>query len=252
MSLENQEEFLKESFSWRIPKSGSFKFKNQTYTSEDIIEKLSPLLTVERIEKIEKVASERTWSVGTFCDGLYDIGNISAVMRSAESFGFLSLKILERKDAKYKMSDRISRGTEKWLDIERSSDSRTVINNIKKNGYKVLATSLESSKPIQDVDLTKPLYLVLGNEKEGVHADILAQSDEIVRLPMYGFAESFNISVAAALCFREVHAQRLAKFGKSGDMNEEEKNLLKATYILRSIGSDEKVATILKALKDQL
>lgn len=236
---------------WRVPRRGSIDFEGELLTADWIVEYLKPLITDERFHKLEKIVGQRSWDVATVCDGLYDVGNISAVMRSSESFGYVEFKILERQKASYKKSDRISRGSEKWLDIEKSSNPTALIQDQKAKGRQVLATCLVGGTSIDSVDLSKPLCLVFGNEKDGVRPEVLEMADHRVTLPMLGFTESFNISVAAALCYQRVFLARLAAHGSNGVMTKNEQQLMLATYILRSVGDQDRVAAILRGSKSR-
>src|SRR4030067_2355738 len=101
----------------QIIRNEKFIFRDREFTAKEVVNILEPILTPARKARIMQVVNSRTYSVATIAENLYDIGNISAVMRTAESFGFLPFHIVERSDSRYKMSDRISRGSEKWLDI---------------------------------------------------------------------------------------------------------------------------------------
>ena len=87
----------------------------------------------------------------------------------------------------------------------------------------------------QDVDFTRPTAFVLGNEKTGVSDTVLDMADHTAIIPMHGFVESFNISVAAALTMYEAKQQRLRKLGPDGDLTDWEKQLLKAVWLLRAV-----------------
>jgi tRNA (guanosine-2'-O-)-methyltransferase len=70
-----------------------------------------------------------------------------------------------------------------------------------------------------------------------VSEEAVALADHCAIIPMAGFVESFNISVAAALIMYEAHHQRLRKMGRNGDLSEEEQKLLVAALMLRSVVS---------------
>ena len=91
----------------------------------------------------------------------------------------------------------------------------------------------------QEVDWTKPTAFLLGNEKVGVSEAALALADQCVVIPMAGFVESFNISVAAALIMYEAHQQRVKKLGRNGDLSEEQQKILQAALMLRSVVSGQ-------------
>ncbi len=87
----------------------------------------------------------------------------------------------------------------------------------------------------QEVDWTRPTAVVLGNEKYGVTQEAVELADACAILPMAGYVESFNISVAAALIFYEAQQQRIRKLGASGDLSEHERKVLKAVHVVRSL-----------------
>jgi tRNA (guanosine-2'-O-)-methyltransferase len=106
----------------------------------------------------------------------------------------------------------------------------------------IVVTHLDStSKPIAEVDFTKPSALVLGNEKEGVSQEMIEAADHRVLLPMVGFVQSYNISVAGALSFYQIYVDRIRRQGFHGDLSEEQKQVLKAHYCLRTQPSAEEM-----------
>lgn len=224
-------------FATQILRAGEFQFKGKTFTAPEVVERLQPLLTEGRKNRIEQVLQHRTFQIATVAEHLYDIGNISAVMRSAESFGFLPFHIVERPEAKYKMSDRISRGSEKWLDIRKHKGSGACINDLRTQGYQVFATDLSATHKIEEIDFSKKVAVVFGNEKEGISEETRQNADGTFIIPMYGFAQSFNISVAAALCFYHIHQARVRALGLSGDLSEIEAMNVRAHYYMKTLDS---------------
>jgi tRNA (guanosine-2'-O-)-methyltransferase len=230
-------------FKTQIIRGGEFHFGGRVWTPSAIVEKLKNHLTAERLARIEQVVGERTFSIATVAEGLYDIGNISAVMRSAESFGFMPFHIVERPGSRYKMSDRISKGSEKWLDTRKYVGPEACFQNLREQGFKIYATDLHATHNIEDIDFTQKVAVVFGNEKEGISNFVRENSDGRFIIPMRGFAQSFNISVAAALCFYHIHGERRRHLGRSGDLSGAEKENLVAHYILRTLDSAEAILT---------
>lgn len=224
-----------------LQREGDFYFDGQKWSAAEIVEALKPFLTTERVTRIESVLPERTFNIAVVAEHLHDIGNISAVMRSAESFGFLPFHIIEQPKAKYKKSDRISKGSEKWLDIKKWSDSKECLKALKAQGYQVVVTTLDGSRPIEEVDFTLPTAVVLGNEKEGVSQEAIEEADIRAAIPMNGFTQSFNISVAAAIIFYRAFSDRKQKLGQSGDLSQGESMQIAAQYILRTLDSAEHI-----------
>lgn len=180
---------------------------NRNVSVDAIIERLSPVLTEHRRENLERVIASRSFHLVTVLENIYDRGNISAVMRSADAFGFLQMHLVDKPDAKFKAANRVSKGTEKWLDVHLHSTPDSAVSALKARGYQIYATDLDTDITIETLDFSKPTAIVLGNEKEGVSKEMLAQVDGKFRIPMYGFAQSFNISVAGALIL--YHARRV-------------------------------------------
>jgi tRNA (guanosine-2'-O-)-methyltransferase len=198
-----------------------------------IVDTIGPLLTAERLAKIERVVAGRNFSNAVVLEGIYDRGNISAVMRTAEAFGFVNFHVIETQE-KFKEANRVTQGADKWTEVQKWKTTTECIRELKKRGHKIVATSLEASKPIDEIDWTVPTALVLGNEKEGISKEMFELSDERVIIPMSGFVQSFNISVAGALSLYHIYLERLARFGKVADVTAEEKEILKAHYYMRT------------------
>ena len=202
----------------------------------EIVECGKDLLTSSRQERIEKVLMNRTYSITVVMDGIYDRGNVSAVMRSAEGMGYQSVHLIETAE-RFKAANRVTSGADKWLDIHSWKDQGSCIKNLKDRGYRICVTSLEASQPIGEIDFTLPTALVLGNEKEGVSKQMLEAADFRIILPMQGFVQSYNISVAGALCLYHIYQDRMTRQGFHGDLSDEEKEFLRARYFLNTSSS---------------
>lgn len=216
-----------------------FELKGELYSPEAVIEKMGALLTPERKERIRQVIEKRTYDVIPVLDGIHDLGNVSAVMRSAEAFGLQELHFVQNQP-KYKVSQRTSKGTDKWLNVIRWKESFACAKSLKDRGYQIVATHLDpTAVPIGEVDFSKKTALILGNEKDGVSKEILGMSDVRCIIPMQGFAESFNISVAAALSFYHIYQDRVRRLGYHGNLTQEQKTYLIADYYLRCSDNPE-------------
>jgi len=209
------------------------------YEVSDIVSILSSHLKPERVDKMRAVSSHRTQSIVTVMDGIYDKGNISAVMRSVEALGFLDVHICETQES-FKASNRITQGTDKWLRVKKWKESKPCAEALKAQGFQIICTDLNAAVPLSDVDFSIPTAVVFGNERDGVSKEFLEASTANVIIPMHGFAQSFNISVAAAITL--YHISLVREGHASGDLNEAEKERLFASYLVRCF---EKPAQIL-------
>lgn len=225
-----------------FPLKPQIEILNNKYkvTADQVLEHVYPLLTEERQKKIERVANERCFDISVVLESIYDRGNISAVMRTAEGLGFSNFHIIETFE-KFKNANRVTQGADKWVEAKKWKSTKEFISYAKENKIRICVTSLEAAKPIHEIDFSTPLALVLGNEKDGVSKEMLEAADERVIIPMPGFVQSFNISVAGALCLYQVYQDRLKRLGKVSDVTEEQMKILKAQYALRTMDSAEDI-----------
>lgn len=204
-------------------------------------DQIKKLLTQDRIEKIHRVVDNRTFNIVAVLENIYDRGNASAVMRSAEALGISSVHSIEPGE-KFKESQRTTAGADKWVEIKRWKNSVDCISELRKQKKQIIVTHLDASSiPISEVDFTKPTAIVLGNEKEGVSKEMIAAADARVILPMVGFVQSYNISVAGALSFYQIYIDRIKRQGFHGDLSEKEKMILRTLYYMRTQPSSEDI-----------
>ncbi len=200
-----------------------------------VLKHLSPLLTDNRKKLIDNVVKNRCFNTLPVLENIYDNGNISAVLRSAEAMGYGQALIIPPAGEKFKESQRTTAGADKWVEIKKIATSTEAITWLKSQNYQIVATTLsETSKTPDQIDLTLPTALVFGNEKEGVSPIILEHADHHLAIPMNGFVQSYNISVAAALLLWIVKEQKKLKNISHSDLTFEQQETLKAYYYLRT------------------
>ena len=206
-----------------------------------VLEQVGPLLTADRKQKIERVVSLRNFDTAVVLEGIYDRGNISAVMRSAEGLGFGNFHVIETQE-KFKEANRVTQGADKWVEVKKWKSTKDCVRSLKDQGYKICVTHLdEKSKPLHEVDFSGKTALVLGNEKEGVSPEMIEAADERIIIPMTGFVQSFNISVAGALSLYHISQDRLKRLGTNASLSEEEQGILQAHYYMRTQDSAAQV-----------
>jgi len=128
---------------------------------------------------------------------------------------------------------------------------------LKEKGYKIAATVLKGEGVIspEEIPLGAPLALCLGTEETGLSEKAIKMADYRVRIPMYGFTESFNISVAAAIFLSQI-LERLRNSQKndSGNLPQwkldcEEKNLIKLDWHRKCVKNYNKILNHLLSKK---
>lgn len=150
-----------------FPYGDCFKLDDEkTVTSSELISMLSPFISDERKQRIERVVANRTYSVCIAVEGLLELGNISAVFRSADALGFQSVHVISTETKKrYKKNRKVSRGSETWLDAEMWENSSDCIATLRKRGYRIAVTHIApNTVSIQDMDWTIPTAVIFGNE----------------------------------------------------------------------------------------
>jgi tRNA (guanosine-2'-O-)-methyltransferase len=228
------------------PHANLIRVRDQDFGADKIIEMLSPFVSDERKARIDRVISRRTNTVVPVVEGVYDMGNVSAVMRSAEALGYQSVHVVESAE-QLKTSSRTTQGADKWLDVRRWKTTKECLADLKEKGYRIVVTHLEAAKPIDQVDFTRPTALVFGNEAHGISSEMLSGADERCIIPMLGFVESFNISVAAAVALYHAYQQRVDRLGAQGDLGDQALLRLKAEFYFRSVKEPESIIARLGA-----
>lgn len=223
----------------RFPWKDEFELRKDLILNADTItETLRPLFTQDRLDRIDVVAANRTFNVLPIVQHPYDMGNLAAICRSADALGFGAVHVIRnQEDQRYKQSSRTSGGSDKWLDLQLYSTSLECIKHAKSLGYRIVATHMRNGSLTPDaVDWTQPTAVVFGNELDGVSEDVLSMADDCIAVPMDGFVESFNVSVAAALVLWEARRIRKERLGANGDLSPEQRHIWKAMMLLRAKG----------------
>jgi len=197
---------------------------------------LENFVTDHRKAILKQVLSKRTRHFTVALEDLYQMHNISAVVRSADIFGFQDLHIIQKKYDP-KLSHAIAKGAEKWLDIHHYKQTQSAIDSLKQKGYQIVATTPHTNDVnLQDFDISKPSAFFFGVEKDGLSPQVMAQADLFLKIPMYGFTESFNISVAAALIMHEI-SEKLRQSQISWQLSTQDQEILYIQWLEKSIKS---------------
>ncbi|MCC6953293.1 MAG: RNA methyltransferase [Deltaproteobacteria bacterium] len=191
---------------------------------------IAQFLVPERRDRLNRVASKRTRSLTIVLDRVANAHNISAVMRSADAFGIQELHLI---GDEFAFSGGISLVAEQWLDIHRYRDESELIDGLRARGFRFVTleapnldgTAEEQTIPVFGLPFDQKLALVFGNEHRGISDKLRASADFRAFIPMFGFVESFNISVAAAITMfcsvlGDVSGERAVDLLPEGDRKE--------------------------------
>jgi tRNA (guanosine-2'-O-)-methyltransferase len=211
---------------------------NDIRIQKELIDYLSNLISENRRAKFDEVLNYRTRHITIVLEDLYQPHNASAVLRSCDIFGIQDIHVIENKN-EYTIARDIALGSPKWLNIHKYNDSENntvnCINTLKKKGYRIVATSPHKNGcSIEELSVEKPLALIFGTELTGISDIVREHADEFVTIPMFGFTESFNISVSAALCLHTLTA-KLHQSTANWHLSELDKQELLLTWLRNSI-----------------
>ncbi|MFW6049702.1 MAG: TrmH family RNA methyltransferase [Myxococcota bacterium] len=199
-----------------------------------VIEALAPLVTERRLARIRQVAAGRTLSVVPVLERLADPHNGSAVLRSADAFGLQQVHVVEH-PAGFLAAHRVSRGTDRWLDVVRHRDAAACAAHLHEHGYRLILAGADGELRPEDLARPARVALVLGHEREGPSEAMRDAADGAVAVPMAGFVESLNVSVAAGILLYA------ATRGRGGDLDASAQEMLTARFLFNSVKDAERV-----------
>jgi tRNA (guanosine-2'-O-)-methyltransferase len=167
-------------------------------------------MTPEREERIKTVLNKRQNDLTVVLENVFDPHNISAVMRTCDAVGIQEIHVLNTKINKHKKwGARSSSSAAKWLTIHQHTDAAACFAELRKKFPLILTTHLSSTAvSLYEIDFTKPVVLVFGNEHDGVSEEIRKMADGNFVIPQVGMIRSLNISVACAVSLYEAFRQK--------------------------------------------
>lgn len=192
------------------------------------------MLTPERISRIDSVLAARLASVVSVVEDTYDPHNAAATIRTTEAIGLMELHAIEP-GARFSAATGVTRGAHKWIDLIRHKSHDLAIGSLHARGFKVYATAPGATHSIDDIAVDGPIAIAFGNEHDGLRPETIAACDGAVVVPMYGFTESFNLSVTVALAMSRIAARRRAAIGAQGDLPDERRRVLRARWFALKI-----------------
>jgi tRNA (guanosine-2'-O-)-methyltransferase len=196
----------------------------------ELIQYLENFVTERRKELFYNNIQHRTRYITVVLEDIFQSQNASAVLRTCDCLGIQDVHVIENYN-KYQINPDVALGSNKWITLKKYNlkqidNTDDAIKNLKAAGYRIVATSPHKN----DIDLTdfklengKAAFL-FGNEKQGLSKNALNLADEYVKIPMFGFTESYNISVSAAILLYQLIIQ--LKISKDIDwrVSDDEKN----------------------------
>ncbi|MCC6542134.1 MAG: RNA methyltransferase [Flavobacteriales bacterium] len=209
-------------------------------TDQEIYEQLARFISPNKRALFDRIAPLRTRHVTVVLEDIYQSQNASAVVRTSDLVGLQDIHVIENRNA-YQLNPDVTLGSSKWVDVHRyrthENNSLACVEALKRQGYRVVATSPRSPEITPDtIDLERPMAFCFGTELTGLSDDLMNAADEHLRIPMYGFTESYNISVSAAITLYTV-MQRLRTSHVDWRLPEEALHTLKLSWARKMVHS---------------
>lgn len=205
---------------------------------------LEGFVTEKRKNTFKNILLNRTRHFTVVLEDIFQQHNSSAVIRSCDVFGIQDIHIIENKYHS-KVSRHVAKGSQKWLNLnnykEDKNNTKDCLTRLKNEGYQIIATSPHNNTcTLHDLDISKKSAFIFGVEKSGVSEEVLINSDEILTIPMVGFTESLNISVAAAIILENL-TNKLRNSNYPWRLSEKEQEIIYANWLEKSIKNVDEI-----------
>jgi tRNA (guanosine-2'-O-)-methyltransferase len=203
---------------------------------EDVIAALGEVLGAERAARLDAAAASRLGGVVVVLENLHDPHNGGAALRSSEAVGLYEVRIV---GTPLRFSERVTQGCEKWLDLHSDPDIDACARELKARGFRLYAAVPGARSALEELDPTAPAAFLIGNEHAGLTPRARALADREFRIPLHGFSQSVNLSVATALTVYTHATRRRRALGRDGDLDEAALKKLRAAYYAKDLrGAD--------------
>ena len=202
-------------------------------------EYLAEFMLPERFATMQRVVANRMRYMTVCAENTFHPQNASALVRHCEAFGVQELHAIEFLCG-FQANLHIVRGTDKWVDIQRYGSTSEAVEHLKAQGYRIVAATPHTDDTTPDnFDVTAgPFCLVFGTEKQGISEEIMAVADQFVKIPMYGFVESLNVSACAAILIQQL-VEKLHRSDVDWHLSEDEQAELLYRWARESVKDDE-------------
>jgi tRNA (guanosine-2'-O-)-methyltransferase len=224
-----------------------YEGKNNNYMFVTMIDKellnlFESYLTDKRKTLYKKVIADRTCHFTVVLEDISQPHNASAVLRTCDIFGVQDLHTVENKYIN-RISKYVAKGSQKWITSKRyksdANNTQICFDNLREKGYQIIATTPHNdSCLLKDFDISKKTAFVFGEEIEGISDFVKENADGFLNIPMVGFTESLNISVAAAIILQDV-TTKLRMSDIDWQLSKEEKEVLYFDWLKNSIKNSD-------------
>lgn len=219
--------------------------------NEKLLTYLECFITEERKERFLNIINARTNHFTVAMEDVFQMHNTSAVVRTCEVFGVQQAHSIEGRYGK-RLDAKIAMGAQKWVDVYRYTDTQSCIDALRAKGYQIVATTPhKDAYYLNDFDISKKSAFFFGTEKEGLSEQVLTQADTYLKIPMVGFTESLNISVAVAIVLQQL-TDKLRHSEVAWQLTDEERLTTLIDWTKKSVRNVKDVLKRFDEIKDTL
>lgn len=232
------------------PDAPEIPVDGRRYPPAAIIDALAPHVRAARIERMQAVLARRLASVALGIEDLHLSHNGHACLRTAEGLGLQDAVAVELRhaypldppdpapDADDRLERRVTMAAHRWIDLHRVPATDALVDWARARDMAVFGAGPRGERTLDTLPADRPLMVLFGNEKDGLRPETLAACDGVFRIPMYGFTESFNVSVSVGMTLAAHTARvraRLAAEGRTGDLPDARRTALLARWLLDDV-----------------
>ena len=201
------------------------------------------LYSENKRQLFDRLAPLRTRHIAVALEDVYQSHNAAAVLRSCDCFGVQDVHVVEANNP-FNPAGDVAVGSSKWVDYYSYPDTPSAYARLRPLGYRIVATTPHNDDTlINDLDISSPTVLVFGTELTGLSQQAIDLADAYVKIPMFGFTESFNISVCAALSLFALTSRLRAGNDIHWQLSDQEILDLKLHWCTQAIRDGEQVLT---------
>lgn len=215
----------------------------KTETCKSLTDHLGGFISESKKHGINQVLKNRTRYITVVLEDIYQPHNASAVIRSCDGFGIQDLHVIENSN-EYTINPNVAQGASKWVDIYRyrgtgGCNTGGCLDKLEAEGYCLYATSPhKSNMEFEDIKLDHKIALLFGTELSGLSEQVISRARNTVKIPMYGFTESFNLSVCVALCLHTL-VKKLHESKVNWHLSEQEMESIRLDWYRKSVKNAE-------------
>ena len=227
-----------------LPQGGLLYFRAMPDEQHDLDLKefLYTFVSEHKRELFEDVLKNRTRHFTVVLENIFQPHNANAVLRTCEILGIQDIHIIEDRNP-FHLSDAVTQGSAKWLDLhqyEQKDAVHSCTQQLKDEGYVLACATPHADMFIEELDISKPMAICFGTELGGATEELMDQCDVRFKIPMFGFTESYNISVSAALVLYEL-TSRVKNSKVDWKLSDMEKEAIRLVWAKRIVHEPDKL-----------